>query len=352
MYLKRFNLLLLIVYAISQLSLNAQTNLEEIINDMILPHEGRPHGVPDSFDWAKKPRVGAEAPPETWDAAIAWGQLYEWIDGNPASNTRVQIKDLELHYLSKTDLKWHTLQVSLKVDGAAYVEDFAGDVNKPADKRTESDGSVSVTCGEGYNFHFWPSQGRVKYPKNEVKGCYATVKARLIMDDPEGVDDRESARYVMGVGGDWWESLTAVWDNWTTNWDMGIGRFRFVTSEWKSFNMITLPADTVRKYPPPSHPEIGVGEIQKNEVYGKNFIIYPNPATSMARIKFISQDKGIIKLTAWSSEGKLIHSIADQEYTAGEHILNWDLSMIPKGMYFIKLEGNLNSENSRCIVVK
>ena len=88
------------------------------------------------------------------------------------------------------------------------------------------------------------------------------------------------------------------------------------------------------------------------EVSGKNLIIYPNPATSMARIKFISQDKGIIKLTAWSSEGKLIHSIADQEYTAGEHILNWNLSMIPKGIYFIKLEGNLNSENSRCIVVK
>ena len=88
----------------------SQTSLEEIITDMTEPHEGRPHGVPPSIDWALAPRYGAEAPPDTWDAAITWGQLYEWIDGNPALNTRVQIRDLEMYYLSKSDLKWHLLQ--------------------------------------------------------------------------------------------------------------------------------------------------------------------------------------------------------------------------------------------------
>ncbi|MFO7668621.1 MAG: glycoside hydrolase family 3 N-terminal domain-containing protein [Bacteroidales bacterium] len=230
-----------------------QTTLGEIINDMTMPHEGRPHGVPDQFDWSMGPRPGAEAPPETWDAAIAWGQLYEWIEGNPATNSRVQIRDLEMYYLSKHDHQWHLLQSAVRVDGASYVEDFAGDVNKPANMRLEEDGSVSVTCGEGYNFHFWPKEGRINYPKNDVLGSYVSVRARLILDDPEGVDDRPMARYVMSVGGDWWESLTAVWDNWTTNWDMGIGRFRFVTGEWKSFNMISLPGDSVLKYPPPFH---------------------------------------------------------------------------------------------------
>jgi beta-glucosidase len=233
--------------------LNGQTSLDEIISDMALPHEGRPHGVPVEFDWGTGPRSGAEAPPESWDAAIAWGQLYEWVEGNPATNTRVQIRDLELYYLSRTDRKWHLLQSAVLVEGAAYVEDFAGDVNQPADIRNEADGSLSVTAGEGYNFHFWPKEGRINYPENDVMGCYATVRARLVLDDPEGPDDRDSAGYVMSVGGDWWESLTAVWDNWTTNADMGIGRFRFVTRNWKSFNMITLPEDTVRKYPPPFH---------------------------------------------------------------------------------------------------
>ncbi len=231
----------------------SQTNLEELITDMTEAHEGRPHGVPLSVDWSVAPRYGAESPPDTWDAAITWGQLYEWIEGNPALNTRVQIRDLEMYYLSKSDLKWHLLQSAKRVDGAAYVEDFQGDVNRPADIRMEEEGSISVTAGDGYNFHFWPREGRINFPRGDVKGIYTTVRARLIMDDPEGADDRNAARYVMGVGGDWWESLSAVWDNWTTNWDMGIGRFRFVTEEWKSFNMISLPPDTIRKYPPPFH---------------------------------------------------------------------------------------------------
>ena len=145
--------------------------------------------------------------------------------------------------------------IAIRVDGAAYVEDFQGDVNRPANIRMEEDGSISVTAGEGYNFHFWPREGRINFPRGDVKGIYTTVRARLILDDPEGEDDRNTARYVMGVGGDWWESLSAVWDNWTTNWDMGIGRFRFVTEEWKSFNMISLPPDSIRKYPPPFHTE-------------------------------------------------------------------------------------------------
>ena len=85
----------LMLSSIFFISINAQTTLTEVINDMILPHECRPHGVPESWDWGTGPRFGAAVPPEGWDAAIAWGQLYECTDGNPAANTRVQIRDLE-----------------------------------------------------------------------------------------------------------------------------------------------------------------------------------------------------------------------------------------------------------------
>lgn len=123
--------------------------LEDIIGDNTLPHEGLPHGVPDHYDWQTAPRKGAQQPPEGWTAAIAWGQLYEWAEGNPASNTRVQIRDMEMYYLSKSDGEWHLLQKSLRVEGAAYVEDFVDDVSKPADIRSEPDGSLSVTAGGG-----------------------------------------------------------------------------------------------------------------------------------------------------------------------------------------------------------
>ena len=336
------------------LFIQAQTTLDEIITDMTLPHEGRPHGVPTSIDWALKPRVGAIVPPAGWNAAIAWGQLYEWIEGNPATNTRVQIKDLEMYYLSKSDQKWHLLQKSVGVDGAAYVEDFAGDVNKPADKRIEPDGSVSVKAGGGYNFHFWSKLGRVKYPVNDVAGCYVTVKARLAVDKAELPDDRAKAKYVMSVGGDWWQNQTIAWDQWKTNADMGIGRFRFVTPEWKSFNMITIPIDSLRKNPPPyienatslnqvhfSHPE--KLSMEQN---------YPNPFSTATTIQFSLAEQKPIELSVFNVNGTKVRTLLNKTLTTGDYSIHWDASGLPVGEYFIKLQSCEFERTKTCQILR
>jgi hypothetical protein len=225
--------------------------IETIADDMRLPHEGRPHGVPQSFDWAAGPRLGMGNDPGTFKAMIAWGQLYEDADGNPATNTRVQIRDIKAYALSKADGQWHLLQSAHRVEGAAYREDFAGDVNRAADVKVEEDGSVSVKAGEGYNYHFWPSTGRTSIDPDDIGGVWTTVQARLVLDDPDGPDDRDRARYLLSVGGDYWLSLTAQWDQWKTNGDIGIGRFRYVKREWQAFNMTTLSEEELRQNPPP-----------------------------------------------------------------------------------------------------
>ena len=314
----------------------AQTNLEEVIDDMYEAHEGRPHGVPEEWDWAVYPRFGAEVPPEDWTAAIAWGQLYEWLEGNPATNTRVQIRDLEIYYLSNVDLEWHVLQKNVLVEGAAYVEDFAGDINKPADIRQESDGSISVTAGEGYNFHFWPKQGRTEFPANEIKGIFSTVRARLILDDQDGVDDREIARYVMGVGGDWWESMDAVWDNWTTNADMGIGRFRFVRSEWKSFNMISIPEDSVRKYPPPFHTTDPYVSDDIQNISLPRLIICPNPVSQDSFVEFDLMAPSSVQLAVHAMDGSMMLNLCEQEFPAGKHTVRINPTELQAGMYVLK----------------
>jgi hypothetical protein len=232
-------------------------SISTIIYDMTSPHEGMPHGVSTSYDWALGPRLSMGNNPEGFKAMTAWGQLYESARGNPATNTRVQIKNLKAYMLSKQDNKWHLLQSSKKVEGAAYREDFAGDVHKPADIRYEQDSSVSVKAGQGYNFHFWcPSfagspYGRVSINPEDVAGIFTTVQARLITDNLQQPDDRFKARYLLSVGGDYWLNLTAQWDKWTTNSDIGIGKFKHVTTKWQAFNMITLPPTEIRKNPPP-----------------------------------------------------------------------------------------------------
>ncbi|MBD2531223.1 hypothetical protein H6G97_17170 [Nostoc flagelliforme FACHB-838] len=214
------------------------------------PHEEMPRGVPKSYNWATKPRVGSKNPKQ-FKAMTAWGQLYEAAQGNPATNTRVQIKNIKAYYLSKSDGKWYLLQSSTKVEGKAYKEDFSGDINKTADIRYELDGSISAKAGNGYNFHFWPATGRATINPYDVRGMFTTVQARLVVDNPKKLDDRSKARYLLSMGGDYWLNLTVKWDNWKTNEDFGIGKFKYVTRNWQAFNMITLSPDQVRRNPPP-----------------------------------------------------------------------------------------------------
>ncbi|MFN8205932.1 MAG: T9SS type A sorting domain-containing protein [Bacteroidales bacterium] len=339
-----FRLIALIFFGllISPLVAFSQTTLDEIVNDMTLPHEGRPHGVPDSYNWSKNPRAGAVEPPADWTAGIAWGQLYEWINGNPATNTRVQIKYLELHYLSKTDHQWHRIQKTLRVNGNAYVEDFVGDVNKPADTRIESDGSISVTCGDGYNFHFWPSTGRSSFPANVVAGCFVTVKARLVLDDPLGNDDRDSAKYVLSVGGDWWLSLTAAWDNFKTNADMGIGRFRFVTPEWRSYSMFSVPVDTLLNNPPPF--TLLSSSVEEFETESINTSLhlqtFPNPASGSMQVCFFLPEAGRTRLTVHDLQGRLVDTIHQGFTEEGPHNIEWQANGLSAGNYLIRLECN------------
>ena len=328
-------------------------SLEDIIGDITLPHEGLPHGVPDSYNWSKRPRKGAQQPPEGWTAAIAWGQLYEWAEGNPATNTRVQIRDLELFYLSTSDGQWRQLQKSLRVDGAAYIEDFIDDISKPADIRSEKDGSISVTAGGGYNFHFWPSSGRVEIPKDDVKACFITVQCRLILDDPNGPDDRDEAAYLMSVGGDWWESMSAVWDNWTTNADMGIGRFRFVTNEWKGYNMISLPEEMVRENPPPF---AGSTEVKESSVSSaKDFQLaqnYPNPFNPATTISYYLPLTLNVKFQVFDLHGRFVEELVDEKQAAGRHSIQFNGNELPSGTYFCKMTADDFSVVRKMVLIR
>lgn len=226
--------------------------VQQILDDMRLPHAAAPHGVPSSFDWANGPRLGFGNDPGEFTAFITWGQLYEAAEGNPATNSRVHLRHLQAWLLDSERGEWRQLQYSLAVDGAAYREDFAGDISRPADIRFEDDGAISVTAGDGYNFHFWPAGGqRVSIEPHRIGAIWVTMQARLVVDDRFAADDRAQARYLLGVGADYWLNETATWDQWRTNGDVGIGRFRWVTRDWQWFNMTTADAATLERYPPP-----------------------------------------------------------------------------------------------------
>lgn len=238
----------------AQGAIAAANSIETIITDMQPPHAALPHGVPQSYDWLAGPRLKLGNHPGAYRAMTAWGQLYEAAAGNPAWNSRVQIRNLKTYMLSRRTQKWKVLQASRAVTGAAYREDFLNDINQPAKIRHEADGSISVRAEKGYNFHFWPSGGRVWIDPDDVDGLFTTVQARLILDQPTQIDDRSRATFVLNVGADYWVNLTSYkYGSRQLADEVGMGKFKVVTSDWQSFNMITLSEADVRKHPPPLH---------------------------------------------------------------------------------------------------
>lgn len=186
---------------------------------------------------------------------IAWGQLYAQAGGSPAKNVRVQIANIEAWLLSKKSGRWSRVQQDTTVQGAAYREDFANDVNIPADIRRDADGSVAVKLASGYNYHFWPGSGRIPIDPDDIAGVVTLVRARLVVDDPQSPDDRTQARLLLGMGGDYWLSLDSPWDaNFQNNGDIAIGRMKWVTNDWQLFGMTTLDEEALRSNPPPIAP--------------------------------------------------------------------------------------------------
>ena len=226
--------------------------IERIIADMTLPHEGKPHGVPATYDWAGGPLLGRGNDARGFRAMTAWGQLYRDADSPLSENTRVQIRNIQAYVLSRKAKRWRRVQNALLVEGAFFREDFADNVSFPADTRPEPDGSISVSLTQGCNYHFWPITGRVEIDPADLAGVYTTVEARLVVEDPRKPDNRHDARYVLSMGGDYWIDLIAPWSATDmNNAGIGVGRFRYVTGEWQSFHMITLNGEETRGKPPP-----------------------------------------------------------------------------------------------------
>lgn len=228
--------------------------IADIKNDMLLPHEAVPHGIPEGYDWKYKPRLGAgNNCPSDWKAFIPWGQLFvdetQANTDNPAPNTRVALKDLKVLLLNKKG-EWSEIE-SLPLTGAWYEENFSDNINIPTEIRKEKNESISIKSGSGYNFHFYWDK-RIGINADDILGMVVMVSAQLVLDDITKPDDRSKSKYILSVGADYWRDFSSVWlHNEQNNMGVGLGRFKKVGMKWQKYYMHTLADDTWYKYPIP-----------------------------------------------------------------------------------------------------
>jgi glycosyltransferase involved in cell wall biosynthesis len=214
----------------------------------------RPNGQPMS--WALHPRLARGNDPRPgWTAMVGWGQVFISQIGDRSRNTRVEIRDMRLFVRPKSATGWCLLEAVPAPKGAFYRTDFVGDQHDVGDQRIEADGGRSFRPAGGQAIHFFTD--RVRMPPGGVDGVYADFQARLIKDDPSGFDDRKRVSLVASAGADYWMSdKVPAGHVLVFNEDAGIGRFRLVGREWRTYSMNTNAPGAIRAMPqipvPPS----------------------------------------------------------------------------------------------------
>lgn len=229
------------------------SSVQEILDDMLLPHEAIPSGVPTYYDWYGNPRIHLGNSPGSFKYLMAWGHAYVRDDYNgPTCTFRLQIKNIKAYYLSKRDLKWYLIQSSEKVTGSDFIESYVQNKHKSSDMRTEKENSVSVRLDKGYNFHFWVPGKKVRIFGDDIKAILTMVEAKLIGYDDVISNEADGCPIVLGMGGDYWIDEYSSWGGvGVNNDDVGIGRLKCVGTEWRSFYMTTLTEDDAHLFPPP-----------------------------------------------------------------------------------------------------
>jgi hypothetical protein len=219
---------------------------QQIATDMTGSNEGQPHGVPSG--WFQPSLVSGNT---LQGAAIeAWGGLYVGPNGNSATNTLVNIKHFAAFVLSKSTGKWTAYNLSASdIDGGYYSETFSADYGTSIPFRHESDGSLSFGTVSGRVAHFYGPWPRIAASASDFGGLVVTLDARLVLDNASGADDRSVASYVLAVGADPYPSTTGPGIE--NNPGIGMGKFKYVETGWRSFSMSTLSAGELAANPPP-----------------------------------------------------------------------------------------------------
>ena len=220
----------------------------QIAADMQGHNEGHPHGVPSTWDFYSGPFTQMGNNPAGNSAIEMWGAVYVDASGNPATNTRVNIRGCQAWWLRASSGQWIKGADTSTPDVGSYAEDFSADYGA-ADVVSLPDGSISVTAGNGHMTHFYAPYPRIQIDPQDFGGVVSICQMRLVLADPNGPDDRGIARFLGEVGADYYPSTTGPGIQ--NNPGIAGGKFKYVQSGWRSFAMTTLSQSDLAANPPP-----------------------------------------------------------------------------------------------------
>lgn len=224
----------------------AAPTINEVIANMSPQTASEAMVIDPRYDWQAHPMVITPAPrgdaipgwwsgnrPEWTNSIISWFQVFE-AQGNGATNTRVEVKNIRVYTLSEASKKWTQVdsRQAPNVDLWQYPFTLA---STNSGKRTESDGGMSVKPAYPYFHHGYGNSATINGP--DVRAVYVSMDFRLVVDDASKADDCASVRYVVNSGADYHPGNGTEW---SLDYAPGIGQGRFMlaSSEWRSATML------------------------------------------------------------------------------------------------------------------
>jgi hypothetical protein len=80
--------------------------------------------------------------------------------------------------------------------------------------------------------------------------------------------------------------------------------------------------------------------------------VFPSPVASVATVSLTLPEPAETTVAVYSLDGRLVGTVADGSFPAGESTLVWDASSVPSGVYFVRLSGAGLNAGVRLVVVR
>ncbi len=132
----------------------------------------------------------------------------------------------------------------------AYVDKADGSLDFELGRIEPSSGFLSLRPQYYFRQHGWPGGFTFSDP-SKVKAIYAEMYARLILHDPNGVDDRHLSKFVVHISADIRNKTPGQDDVYIG--DIGMTRYKTITNDWQHFGFLTsdLTQAEFEANPPP-----------------------------------------------------------------------------------------------------
>ena len=238
--------------------------IDEVISDMSSKSEVI--AIDPRYEWQYQPAIVMHAPrgdaiPSWWTGnrptwtydVLTWFTTQE-AQGNAATNTRVQVANLRFYVLSQATRTWKQLdsKAAPYSEMWSYPFSYAG----AGSVRNESTGGVSIKPDYPNFYHGYGNP--ISIDPTDVRAVYVSMDFKLAVDSTSKPDDRDSAKYAVNAGADYWPGNGQA--TWSLGYAPGIGtgRTKLATKDWRTATLLVpnknygATMEELRNNPPPS----------------------------------------------------------------------------------------------------